>query len=94
MESVDALFADDVTRTREALGRAAYSALDILGLLRSDMMITIPDAARALGQTPPTAGAAVMRLVELGIAREVTGRSRSRAFVYAAAIERMAGTTP
>jgi hypothetical protein len=30
----------------------------------------------------PTAGAAVERLVMLRIAREVTGRARSRAFAY------------
>ncbi len=76
------LFAADEERVRESLGRAAYSALDVLGLLREQIVITVPDAARALDQTPPTAGAAVARLVELGIAREVTGKARSRAFAY------------
>jgi hypothetical protein len=93
MEAVEALFSADEARTRAALGRAAYTALDVLGLLRSDLIITVPETARALGQTPPTAGAAVARLVELGIAREVTGRSRSRAFVYAGAVAQMAGAT-
>jgi Fic family protein len=73
--------ADDA-RVRTVLGRAAYSALDLLGLLRERIVVTIPDAARTLGLTPPTAGAAVARLVELGIAREVTGKARSRAFAY------------
>jgi hypothetical protein len=72
----------DETRVRDALGRAAYSALDVLALLREQIVITVPDTARTLAITPPTAGAAVARLVELGIAREVTGKARSRAFAY------------
>ncbi len=80
----------DESRVREALGRAAYSALDLLALLRDEIVITVPDAARKLGATPPTAGAAVARLVELGIAREVTGRARSRAFAYEGIVKALA----
>jgi len=80
----------DELRVREALGRAAYSALDVLAMLRSDVALTVQDAARALAQTPPTAGAAVARLEELGIAREVTGRARSRIFVYAGLVDALA----
>ena len=80
----------DEFRVREAFGRAAYSALDVLGLLRSELIITVPDTARSLAMTPPTAGAAVARLAELGIVREVTGRARSRAFAYTAVIEALA----
>jgi hypothetical protein len=76
------LCAIDESRVRDALGRAAYSALDVLALLRQEIVITVPETARMLGLTPPTAGAAVARLVELGIAREMTGRVRSRAFAY------------
>lgn len=76
------LVASDEERVRASLGRAAYSALDMLELLHQKIVVTIPDAARTLGQTPPTAGAAVTRLMELGIAREVTGKARSRAFAY------------
>jgi hypothetical protein len=72
----------DEQRVRDSLGRAAYSALDVLALLRDQIVITVPETARALGLTPPTAGAAVARLVELGIVREVTGKARSRAFAY------------
>lgn len=76
------LVEDDEQRVRASLGRAAYSALDVLALLQERIVVTVPLAVRALGQTPPTAGAAVARLVELGIAREVTGKARSRVFVY------------
>ncbi len=72
----------DEQRVRAALGRASISALEVLALLRSELVITVPDTARTLGLTPPTAGAAVARLVELGIAVEVTGKARSRAFAY------------
>ena len=54
----------------------------MLVLLREQIVISIPQASRALSLTPPTAGAAMTRLVELGIAREVTGKARSRAFAY------------
>jgi hypothetical protein len=76
------LAAADQLRVRDTLGRAAYSALDVLALLRDALVITVPQAARELSLTPPTAGAAVARLVELGIAREITGKARSRAFAY------------
>ncbi len=82
IEAAQALCDADEARVRESLGRAAYSALDMLALLREEIAITVPDAARALDQTPPTAGAAVARLVELGIAHEITGKARLRVFAY------------
>lgn len=80
----------DEARVRESLGRASYSALDVLALLRRDGAINVPDAAVALGISTPTAGAAVERLTELGIAREITARARSRVFVYAPLLEALA----
>lgn len=79
----------DRENIRVLLGRASYSAIDVLALLADQLVTTIPDAARALGQTSPTTGAAMARLVKLGIVREVTGRVRSRAFVYAALLDTM-----
>jgi hypothetical protein len=80
----------DEQRVRDSLGRAAYSALDVLALLRDRLVIGVPEAAHALGLTPPTAGAAVARLVELGVAREVTGKARSRAFAYDGVVRALA----
>jgi hypothetical protein len=80
----------DEQRVRDSLGRAAYSALDLLALLREEIVVTVPGAARTLGLTPPTAGAAVARLVELGIAHEVTGKARSRAFAYEGIVRALA----
>jgi|SRR5579862_3298783 len=82
--------ADD-ERVRAAFGRAALSALDVLALLRRDLSISVGDAARALSMTPPTAGAAIARLRGLGIAHEVTGRVRSRTFVYSSLVAAVAG---
>ena len=90
LEAARERVAIDQARVREAFGRASYSAIDLLELLANDLIITVPDAARALDQTPPTAGAAAARLVSLGIAREITGRARSRAFVYEALIGALA----
>jgi hypothetical protein len=84
------LFDSDEGRVRESLGRAAYSALDVLALMREHIVITVPETARALDQTPPTTGAAVARLVELGIASEVTGKARSRAFAYEGIVRALA----
>jgi hypothetical protein len=84
------LCGSDDQRVRDSLGRAAYSALDVLALLREQIVITVPETARSLDQTPPTAGAAVARLVELGIAREVTGKARSRAFAYEGIVRALA----
>ena len=83
----------DESRLRAVLGRAAFSALDVLARLRDEIVITVPETARALGLTPPTAGAAVARLVELGIAREITGKARSRAFVYDGMVTALAPRT-
>ena len=82
--------ADDEQRVREALGRAAHSALEVLALLARDLALTLPETSRALGQTLPTAGAAVLRLQGLGITREITGRRRSRCFVYGSLIDLLA----
>ena len=72
----------DEHRVRDTLGRAAYSALEVLAFVRERIVISVPQASRALGLTAPTAGAAVARLVELGILREATGKARSRVFAY------------
>lgn len=69
------------------LGRAAITARRALDLLRSDLAITTPGLADRLECSRPAAGAALDRLVELQLALEITGRSRDRVFVHAAAWE-------
>lgn len=65
-----------------ALGRAAGSALRVYDLLRERIVVSAPRAAQELGLTWPTVNTALQRLEQLGIAREVTGRSRDRLYVY------------
>ena len=43
---------------------------------------SLPDLAVSTGLSFPTTGAAIEVLVELGIARELTGRRRNRVFAY------------
>ncbi len=50
-------------------------------------ILSIRGLAEMSGSSWPTAASAVERLVELGIAREITGRRRGRLFAYGAYIE-------
>jgi len=75
------LFEADRRRIAE-LGRPAASALRVNELLQSKPVIAIPNAARKLGISAPTVAKSLQHLVELGIAREITGRQRRRLFAY------------
>ncbi|HEX8392271.1 MAG TPA: Fic family protein [Longimicrobium sp.] len=87
-----ALFEEDQQRVAQ-LGRAAGSALRVYDLLRQRIVLSAPRAAAELGFTWPTVNAALQRLERAGIAREVTGRSRDRLYVYARQLELLnAGT--
>jgi hypothetical protein len=68
-----------------SLGRAGITARRTLDLLRADLATTMPALADRLDCSRPAAGAALDRLVELGLALEITGRNRDRVFVHAAA---------
>lgn len=89
LERARARLAGDEAKVR-ALGRAAYSALDLFHLLAERLIVSIAEASAQLGQTVPTAGAAMERLVAAGAAREVTGRARDRRFAYRALVNGMA----
>jgi Fic family protein len=75
------LFQHDQQRVAN-LGRAAGSAMRVYERLKERIIISVPRAAQDTGLTWPTVNGALRRLQELGIAREVSGRSRDRAFVY------------
>jgi Fic family protein len=64
------------------LGRGASSALRVHELAGRRIVLTAGRAAPILGLSVPTVNAAVARLEEAGILREVTGRKRGRVFVY------------
>jgi Fic family protein len=84
------LFEEDMQRVT-GLGRAAGSALRVYDLLRQRIVLSAPRAAGELGLTWPTVNAALQRLERLGIAREATGRSRDRLYVYGRQLELLNG---
>ena len=75
------LFETDRRRI-EALGRPAASALRVHELLQTKPIIAIPDAAKRLGISAPTVAKSIQHLVNIGIAREITGKQRRRIFAY------------
>ncbi|MBX3173990.1 MAG: hypothetical protein KF709_06225 [Gemmatimonadaceae bacterium] len=76
--------ADDASRLAP-LGRAAITARRALGRLRLDLAATMPRLSEALDCSRPAAADALERLVEVGLATEITGRGRDRVYVDALA---------
>lgn len=75
------LFAADRERVLQ-LGRSATSAIRVYEHLQQRVIASIPRTAEALNLSVPTVTAALGRLVELRIAREITGKSYARQYVY------------
>lgn len=67
----------DLVRTHRLRGVAATMALDLIGR----PVLTPAAVSRIYGVSYPAANAAVLRLVEAGVLREVTGRRYGRVFV-------------
>lgn len=73
----------DVDRRQiESLGRPAASALRVHQLLQQKPMVSIPTASKELSLSPPTVAKSLRHLEQLGILREITGKSRGRSFLY------------
>ncbi len=51
-------------------------------LLRRKPILSVPDAATALGLTPPTVRTAIRDFERLGIIKEITGKQRDRVYAY------------
>ena len=66
----------------ERHGRRAGSALRVHGALSARPLLSLPEVRRRTGLSFPASSAAMALLVQLGIAREITGRRRNRLFVY------------
>ncbi len=78
----------DADRTRiEQSGRRANSALRAHEVLKRSPVVSIQHVHERTGLSWPTAAAAVQRLTELGVAREITGKSYARLFAYGAYID-------
>lgn len=76
-----ALFEQDSQRIQQS-GRGAANAQRLLLALRSHPVSTLKMLGAEAGISFPTAGKAMQALIELGIARELTGQRRNRVFVY------------
>lgn len=77
-----ALFQADTQRVQEAGGRNAANVLRVLDALRHRPMCSLRQIGTSTGITFPTASKAMLALVDIGIARELTGQRRNRVFVY------------
>ena len=80
------LFEHD-TRRAEEVGRTAANVLRVLTALRQRPVLGIPQLCQRTGMTFPTAAKAMQKLVEIGIARELTGQRRNRVFAYGAYLD-------
>jgi Fic family protein len=76
-----AMFQEDRRRI-EPTGRRAGSALRVHEALKARPILSLPGLCQATGLSFPAASSAMELLVELGIARELTGKRRNRLFVY------------
>ena len=75
------MFQDDRSRI-ETIGRRAGSALRIHERFKERPILSLSAARRLSGLSFPTASAAMEVLVELDVARELTGKRRDRLFSY------------
>ena len=75
------LFGEDRDRLQQ-YGRRAGSVLRVHERLMSHPIQSISDVAESTSLTFPTVSSAINLLIELGIAREITGRRSDRLFAY------------
>ena len=75
------LFQNDQRRI-ETSGRSIGSTLQVFKLMQSTPIISIPRASQETHFSVPTVTAALTRLQELGIVREVTRKRRDKLYSY------------
>lgn len=80
-QQLSAMFKEDRNRIEKG-GRRAGSALRLHDAIKARPLLSLQEICRISGVSFPTASTAMDRLVELGIARELTGKRRNRLFVY------------
>jgi len=75
------LFEHDAAQARSR-GRRAAAALRVFDVLCARPVVTLNEACRRAGLTFPTATKGMAALVDMNIARELTGQRRNRVFAY------------
>jgi len=78
MHRLLALFREDESR----VSQGAASLVRLYHALRAHPVANITELARRSETSFPTASAGIEKLVDLGIAREITGNQRNRVFAY------------
>ncbi len=76
-----ALFAEDRAHI-ERKGRRAGSAIRVHDAIKARPILSMSEICRATALSFPAASSAMDLLVEMSIARELTGKQRNRLFVY------------
>jgi hypothetical protein len=66
----------------EAHGRRAASAVRVHDALKARPILSLPATCARTGLSFPAASSAMDLLMDLGLARERTGRRRNRIFAY------------
>lgn len=90
---IDLLERDRLALSR--IGKASKSALKIHDYLLKKPYLSITKAAAALNISVPSTTSTVQKLVEIGVLKEMTGKSRNRIFAYEAYLAILAaGTEP
>jgi Fic family protein len=80
-QRLSTLFRDDRTRI-EAQGRRAGSCLRVHEAIKARPILSMSEICRATRLSFPAASSAMNVLIDLKIARELTGKRRNRLFVY------------
>ena len=75
-------FMSDRTAITQSTGRRAGSTLRVHDALKARPILSLPQVCKQTELSFPTAASAMQILVQQGIARELTGRSRNRLFAY------------
>jgi Fic family protein len=88
------LFEEDRKRL-QGIGRPAGSALQVHEVLQRRPVVNVAVAAEKTGLSLTTASSSLLRMIDLGIVREVTGGRRNRLFAYGPYMDLLAeGTDP
>ena len=88
------LFEEDRKRLQR-IGRPAGSALQVHEVLQRRPVVNVAVAAEKTGLSLTTASSSLLRMIDLGIVREVTGGRRNRLFAYGPYMDLLAeGTDP
>jgi Fic family protein len=80
-QRIASLFRDDRTKI-ESKGRRAGSALRVHEAIKARPILSMPEICRTTGLSFPAASSAMELLVDMALARELTGKRRNRLFVY------------